>query len=145
MTAVATEERRYPPARVLLAEDDAEFRAVVARALRRNGYEVIEAKDGTELVGLLTDALLTGGIDATYDIVISDIRMPGYSGLEILHGVRESGSAPPVVLITAFGDERTHEIARRLGSVGVLDKPFEMDDLQMAVLNTLAHRGIPLE
>jgi DNA-binding response OmpR family regulator len=136
-TAVALDALRFPRARVLLAEDDDEFRAVVACALRKNGYEVIEAKDGTELVDLLTDALLTGRIDTEYDLVVTDIRMPGYTGLEVLHGVCQTDSAPPVVVITAFGDEQTHRLARELGSMGVLDKPFDMDDLRMAVLNTL--------
>jgi CheY-like chemotaxis protein len=143
LTALAVDEERFPPARVLLAEDDDEFRAVVARALRKHGYDVVEASNGIELVVLLTDALLAGGIDAEYDLLITDIRMPGHTGLEVLKGIHEIDSAPPVVLITAFGDEETAELARKLGSVGVLDKPFDMDDLQMAVLNSLAHRDTP--
>jgi DNA-binding NtrC family response regulator len=78
-----------------------------------------------------TDA---GAVDA----IVSDIRMPGTSGLAILEGLNECQSAMPVILITAFGDRDTHERARQLGVVAVFDKPFDMADLLAAL-----HRVVP--
>ena len=125
------------PARILLAEDDEEFRSLVAATLRRDGHSVIEAVDGTEFVDLLAESLVAGRIDRVFDLIITDIRMPGYSGLDVLHAAQSTGTSPPVLVITAFGDQRLHERARRLGSVGTLDKPFDMGVLRRLVLDTL--------
>ena len=140
MTSVRESLVTFPGARVLLAEDDDEFRHIIATALTRDGYEIVEAKDGTEFVDLLACALSTGSLDREFDLIITDIRMPGYSGLDVLFGIHQTQGAPPVVVITAFGDAETHERARRFGSVGVLDKPFELDDLRMVVINSLGER-----
>lgn len=120
------------PARVLLAEDDAALRRLLADKLRKDGYVVEEAESGLELLTRL-------GIQrGAFDLVISDIRMPGVSGLEVLEGLRngyEPGSwAIPVILITAFGDPETHAEAARLGAV-IFDKPFDVDDLRTCALN----------
>jgi DNA-binding response OmpR family regulator len=127
--------------RVLLAEDDLELRRLIARALRRDGYQVVEAPDGTELLELVADTIIGEKPARPYDLILTDIRMPGWSGMEILHGLYGRGYHTPVVLITAFGDEETHRLAQKLGAVCVLDKPFELDDLRMVVLNTINRRG----
>ena len=62
-----------------------------------------------------------------YDLIISDIRMPGVTGLEVLEGASQTDGFPPMILITAFGNEETHEQAERLGAVAFLDKPFEIE------------------
>jgi two-component system, response regulator, stage 0 sporulation protein F len=113
-------------ARVLVAEDDAEMRAMLTTVLRREGYLVHEAADGTAL-----DRFIRGvarGEELDPDLIITDIRMPGLSGLEVLQGLRQGDWATPVVMITAFGDEATHAEAHRLGATAVLDKPFELDE-----------------
>ena len=130
-----TDEAADGPAVILLAEDDHDMRELIAGALRRSGYEVIEARDGSELLELIGNAhLRTRGPGTAPDLIISDIRMPRWSGIEILAGLRRSDWAMPVVLITAFGDEPLHEEARRLGAVTVLDKPFDVDEL-IAIAN----------
>jgi DNA-binding NtrC family response regulator len=63
------------------------------------------------------------------DLVISDIRMPGLSGLEILEGLSKREDFPPFVLITAFGDAATHAAAEQNGALALFDKPFDIDDL----------------
>jgi DNA-binding response OmpR family regulator len=128
------------PARVLVAEDDFELRRMIVWALRKDGYEVVEATDGTELLELVAEAYLSDELGCSYDLIVTDIRMPGWSGMQVLHGLHGQEHATPVVLITAFGDEETHRLAHRLGAVCVLDKPFEMDDLRMIVLNTVKQR-----
>ncbi|KYF69118.1 two-component response regulator [Sorangium cellulosum] len=120
------------PVRVLLAEDDRELRLLLATALRRDGYEVLEARDGNHLLEIMGESLLSSG-GAPLDIVVSDIRMPGKSGLELLAGLRRDDWSTPVVLITAFGDPETHAEAYGLGADAVLDKPLDVDDLRVVV------------
>ncbi len=119
------------PARVLLAEDDPAMRSMIAFALRRDGYEVCEVKDGNQLLKRLADRMLRPTWDV--DLVISDIRMPGKTGLDVLAGLRKADWSMPVILITAFGDEAVHDEAKRLGAATVINKPFDLDELRHAV------------
>jgi DNA-binding response OmpR family regulator len=66
-------------------------------------------------------------------VIVTDLRMPGVSGLSVLRTIREYGWRVPVVLITAFGSEETLNEAARLDAAIVLHKPFELDDLRMAI------------
>jgi CheY-like chemotaxis protein len=130
----AHEVMRLRPLRILLAEDDREMRRLITTSLSDEGFEVIEASDGKRLLDLIASQLLTPERDPV-DLVISDLRMPGPTGLEVLAGLRNDDWATPFILITAFGDEETHEEARRLGAVAVFDKPFDLDDLKTAIVN----------
>jgi two-component system response regulator (stage 0 sporulation protein F) len=120
-------------ARILVAEDDPDLRSLVALALTQNGFRVVEAEDGSALIDLLAESVLSNDERDRFDLVVSDIRMPGYTAIEALVGMRPMLSRTPVVLLTAFGDKRIHERALRLGASMVLDKPFELNDLLTAV------------
>jgi CheY-like chemotaxis protein len=124
---------------VLLADDDPDMRQMIARRLRRAGYRVKEVADGGQLLKHLGNEKLRRLYEEP-DLVISDIRMPGLSGLEVLGILRQADWAMPVILITAFGDRQTHDDARRLGAATLLDKPFELDDLMYAVRSILPPR-----
>ena len=133
------------PVRVLVAEDNAALRDVVCRALRRAGYEVIEAGDGVECVGYAQPWTFRGQPIEPPDVIVSDIRMPGWSGLEALEILRAADQPAPIILMTAFGSAETHELAARLGASYVIDKPFDVDDLvalvaEMATLRRAAER-----
>jgi len=123
--------------RVLLAEDDYEMRALLSLALREAGYDVCECGNGADL--LTTLSLLEASTAGVFDLVISDIRMPGASGLDVLEDLRHRKGVPPVILITAFGDDETHARARQLGAAAVFDKPFETDDLLSKVREVLRY------
>ena len=127
----------WPAARVLVAEDDDELRWLIARTLRKSGFDVVEASDGATLLDRIGEILLADRALSGLDLIVSDIRMPGLSGLDVLAGLQHSGCNVPVILITAFGDRETHEIAGRLGAVAVVDKPFNMDDLCDVVLESV--------
>jgi DNA-binding response OmpR family regulator len=116
--------------RVLVAEDDFELRKLLCASLRRAGFEVLEARDGLQLGELLEAHQARGGRAAGFDLVITDVRMPGRSGLLALAELRRHDWITPVVVITAFGDEATHAEAHRLGANAVLDKPFSMAALR---------------
>jgi CheY-like chemotaxis protein len=124
---------------VLLAEDDRAMRALLASVLKRDGFEVLEARDGQELLEELGRALLRPVTERAMDLVISDVRMPRRSGLEVLLRLREADWATPVILITAFGGPATLEEARRLGAQAVFRKPFDLNALRV----TAAQLALP--
>jgi len=117
-----------PPLSVLIAEDHDEFRRLLAESFRYQGYAVTECRHGMELVGHL-QCLKDSSDDERFDLIISDIRMPGVSGLSVLAGLQEFKNVPPIILITAYGDDQTHAEAKRLGAAAMIDKPFEIPDL----------------
>jgi CheY-like chemotaxis protein len=124
---------------VFVAEDDDDMREAVATALRAGQYRVKEARDGAELLDLLLDALDVPLLRP--HVVVADVRMPKLSGLGVLATLRRASRAIPVLLITALTDESVLTVARRLGAIGVLRKPFDMKDLLTAVLNAGTSRG----
>jgi CheY-like chemotaxis protein len=119
-------------ARVLVAEDDAAMRDLLVSTLRDDGHEIIEARDGVDLLRQLA-SLDAATADLPVDVIVSDVRMPGTSGLEALTILRRFSRSLPVVLITAFGDLATHAEAQRLGAAAVFDKPFDLDELRSTV------------
>jgi DNA-binding response OmpR family regulator len=122
---------------VLLAEDDAAFRRLIASVLEAEGYDVVEAVDGVELLAKLESVLTARGQRPDAFLVVADVRMPGLSGLDVLAILRCANCTTPVILITAFGDETTHMEGRELGAAAVFDKPFDVDALRGAVLEAM--------
>ena len=118
---------------VLVADDDDELRATVVDALRSDGYVVLEARDGEEMLALLRDTLSDPATRP--DVVVADVRMPKLSGLGVLAELRYAGMRVPVVMMTGFYPESVEVVAKRLGAIGVLRKPFDLDDLRTAVMN----------
>jgi len=121
-----------PTKYVALAEDDDALRLLLATTLRRAGYRVREFSSGSQLLRTLAPPALC------VDLVISDIRMPGASGLEVLAKLHREDKTVPVVLMTAFGDHSTHERALELGAAALIDKPFELDEL-LSLADRLTH------
>ncbi len=119
--------------RILLGEDDADMRKLLAEALHERGYRVVECADGLSVLNKLSSLLMSPEVAAKeaepFDLIISDIRMPGVTGLTILDGVRLFDEFPPMILITAFSDADTHAEAERQGVAAMFDKPFDVDDL----------------
>lgn len=117
--------------RILLAEDDDAMRALMQRALRAARYRVVPCPDGWRLLQYVTPYLLAADVAPAerFDLVITDIRMPVLTGLEVLDGGREVEGFPPFILITAFGDEELRRHAERSGAVAWFEKPFDIDSL----------------
>jgi CheY-like chemotaxis protein len=138
MNTVATPTTKTT-GRVLVIDDDDEIRAVVSTALRCDGHEVLEARNGLEVLeGLTANALLAH--EPYPDVIVTDIRMPGVSGLTLLAGLRATGCDCPVVVMTAYAGPNVVGDAESLGASALFNKPFDIDDLRTAVLN-LVHRG----
>ena len=128
----AASAREPRATRVFVAEDDADLRLLIGMALRRDGYEVIEAADGLELLDCLQDAL-TFPLNMP-DVIITDVMMPRYSGLGVLRALRRAKWFTPVIVVSATG-QKNLEQARELGATAFLKKPFNIDDLRTAVVN----------
>lgn len=111
---------------VLIADDDAAMRAMLSASLRRKGFTVAEFSSGGALLEHI-DAAPPAAEQPI--IVVSDLQMPGLTGLDVLHALRPHMPHVAAILITAFGDPKTHKRAKELGAVTVLDKPFELGHL----------------
>lgn len=122
---------------VLLVEDDRDMREMLAAALRRSGHQVVEASDGDEALTWLGPGVLEGNLERIPSVIVSDIRLPDFSGFDILEGMQLASHPVPVILITAFGDAETHAAARMLGARRVIDKPFDMRVLLAAVSSVM--------
>lgn len=115
-------ERR---ARVLLVDDDESFRRVQEYQLNRAGYRVTTAADG--------EAALDAFRDGLHDLVVTDVRMPGLDGLELLARVRAISPDTPVVMITAEGTIETAVEAMKQGAFEFLTKPFPGEKLRLTL------------
>lgn len=122
-----TESKR--PLSILLAEDDAEFRELLARELEVEGVLVDCVADG--------DMALARVLGARFrpDAVVSDVRMPRATGLDVLRDIRRAGLTIPVILLTGFGQSVELAEIDALGGAVLLEKPFDLDDLRIALRN----------
>jgi CheY-like chemotaxis protein len=120
-------------ARILLAEDDDEIRRALERLLSFDGYQVFAVENGGELLDYLSSWILGDTSEVPADVIITDVRMPGFNGLSILEGLRARGWTLPVIVISAFADPEIRERVERLGGAVFFAKPFEPLDLERAV------------
>ena len=110
---------------LLLVEDKPELRAMLRKALERAGYAVDEAADGT--------AALTKIRARRYLLVLSDLKLPGCSGLEVLHQSKQADPTIPVILITAYGSIEEAVAAMKDGAFDFIQKPVDLDHLNLLV------------
>ena len=137
----STHERGATGAHLLLAEDDDDIREGLARLLRFDGYHVRSARTGTELLEILATAFLSDHAgDLPFDILVTDVRMPGFDGLRILESLRADGWQQPVVIITSYSDAEMRQRIAKLDGVVLLEKPFDAEVLEAAVAH-LANAG----
>lgn len=123
--------RRTP--RILLAEDDYELRRLLSEVLREAGYDIVEAQDGLQLRDRLDFSRLLFEDHYDFDLIISDIRMPGLTGLDALDSLPRRVRVPPIILITAFGDREAFRHAASIGAIGFFDKPIDLDEFRRFV------------
>ena len=110
---------------IVLAEDDAGQRKIMADILRAEGHRVFEA-DGAAAAGALTK-------EHNPDVVVTDLKMAGRSGIDLVEEIARLPARPEVVVITAFGSIETAVRAMRLGAYDYLTKPLERDELLLAI------------
>lgn len=110
---------------ILLVEDRETLRRMLRRALEREGHEVSEAVDGQTAIRAL------GAGD--FDLVLTDLKLPGASGLEVLAESRRVSPSTPVVVMTAYGTVETAVEAMKVGAYDFVEKPVEIDELYRIV------------
>jgi len=110
---------------LLLVEDKNELRAMLRKALERAGYEVDEAPDGAAAIQKVRAR--------RYLLVITDLKMPGASGLEVLRATKQADATIPVLLLTAFGSVEEAVAAMKEGAFDFLQKPVDLDHLKLLV------------
>jgi len=133
----AVVERNAPQSggRILIADDDADFRSVLVRRARRMGLEVVEASDGPE-----ARALLEG---QTYDALVVDLYMPGATGLEVVEYAQRLDPNVQALILTASASVETAVEALRAGVYDYMTKPFEsMAAFELALTRALEHRRL---
>lgn len=119
-------------AKILVIDDDADSLASVVAALRRDGYDVVPAADPKEgLARLSSDGA---------DVVLTDLRMPGLTGMEVIRHVVRENPGIPVVVLTAFGTVESAVEAVRAGASDYLMKPVGIPQLRAAVFKALKER-----
>ena len=111
--------------RILIVDDDAGQRSLLDSFLRTQGFETVPVSSGERAL----ETLRRGGVD----MMISDVRMPGISGLETLRLARQEKQVLPVLLVTAYADIREAVGAMRDGAVNYLAKPIDLDELLVSV------------
>jgi CheY-like chemotaxis protein len=121
-------EDRVP--RVVIAEDDDEMRNVLCELVSGLGVEVASASSGGDLVMLLTD-------DLPVDLLITDVRMPWMTGLQVALSARNSGIGVPIIIVTAFPDDTLRDQVEHLGSAILLAKPFRPEEFLSLVRERL--------
>jgi CheY-like chemotaxis protein len=119
--------------RLLVAEDDRAFREMMVELLASDGHEVVAVGNGRDLLDELEVSLDPELGSGRFDLVISDIRMPGLTGLHVFSQIGYGPDIPPVVFITAFGDEDIHDQAIHAGALAVINKPLDIDELRAFV------------
>jgi DNA-binding NtrC family response regulator len=111
--------------RILIVDDDAGQRSLLDTFLRSQGFETTVAESGERALEKL--------VDGNFTMMISDVRMPGLSGLETLRRARQINATLPVLLVTAYADIREAVGAMRDGAVNYLAKPIDLDELLASV------------
>src|SRR5512143_3649717 len=124
--------------RILIVDDDAGQRSLLDSFLRSAGFETVLAESGERAL-----EILRGG---DFSLMISDVRMPGLSGLETLRRARQAHAVLPVLLVTAYADIREAVGAMRDGALNYLAKPIDLDELLATVQQvTGLTKAVPLK
>jgi two-component system response regulator PilR (NtrC family) len=132
--APATDRR---PPRILVVDDERSMREMLQIVLRREGYEVLLAENGRAAIDLLEREPV--------DILISDIKMPDLSGVDVLRAAKKIDPDILGIMITAFASTETAVEAMRLGACDYLSKPFDIDLLKMKVREKIENRQLRQE
>src|SRR5512137_1304945 len=137
MTGTQEVEAAVHPARILVVDDERSMRELLAIVLRREGYEVLLAETGKAAVSMLEREPV--------DLLISDIKMPDLSGVEVLRAAKQIDKDILGIMITAFASTESAVEALRIGAYDYLSKPFDVDELKIKVRNALERKRLGQE
>ena len=121
----------HPRLRILLAEDDDEMRASLAELFGDAGFEVVPVASGTEMLEALSDVMLEG--PGSPDVIVTDVIMPGFSGINVIEELRAEGWRQPILVISGFDAATIASRVARLRDVRFLAKPLDAPQVIAAV------------
>ncbi|GAB6061943.1 sigma-54-dependent transcriptional regulator [Deferrisoma palaeochoriense] len=124
-------------ARVLVVDDDESLRRILEYNLAEEGYAVATAASGEEALEKLDRA--------SFDLVVTDIKMPGMDGMDLLRRIKAEAPETQVIVITAFGTIEMAVEAMKAGAAEYITKPFNRDELKLAVRKALRVRDLEAE
>ncbi len=124
-------------ASVLIVEDDEKMRDLLRKIITREGYPVEEAANG--------DAALTLIEKNVYDIVLTDVKMPGLDGIELLKEIKKISARTYVIIMTAFGTIGSAVEAMKQGAYDYISKPFKLDEIQILIRKILEEKALRQE
>ncbi|HET7481851.1 MAG TPA: HD domain-containing phosphohydrolase [Actinomycetota bacterium] len=122
---------------ILVVDDEPSVLRSLARLLSHHGYSCATATSAAEARGLLHGE--------AFDLILSDVNMPGENGLELLEGISQTYADIATVMVTAMDDRKLAESALQMGAYGYVIKPFEANEILIAVSNALRRRTLEIE
>ena len=137
LTVIESEPLAGPAPRVLVVDDEPSMRQMLSYVLKREGYDVVVASNGGDALRALSSQAI--------DLLVSDIRMPDMSGVEVLKAARRMDGDIAGIMITAYASTETAVEALRLGATDYVSKPFDLDELKLVVRGALERRQLRQE
>ena len=122
---------------ILAVDDEPHMRRLLEISLRQAGYKALVAEDGKQALQMISAQ--------NVDCVVSDLHMPGMNGLALLEQIRQQSERLPFIMVTAQGEVQTAVTAMKLGASDYIQRPFELETLELAISKALANNRIVLE
>jgi len=123
--------------KILVVDDELSMREFLSILLEREGYDVTVAASAAEALRMMESAL--------FDLVLSDVNMPGLSGIELLARIKEKSPETAVLMLTAFSAAEQAVEAMKLGAYDYIGKPFKNEEIKQLVKNALEKQGLKRE
>jgi len=123
--------------KILVVDDEQSMRDFLAILLSKEGHEVATAKNGADAIRAVQAEI--------FDLVITDVKMPGADGMEVLRSVKEISPETVVIMVTAFATTEAAVEAMKIGAYDYIIKPFKVDELKLIIYNSLEKRDLRKE
>jgi diguanylate cyclase (GGDEF)-like protein len=128
------EKAQEQPIKILLVDDEEDARVTLAELLEMNEFKVTATQNGTEALRILQDQ--------PFDLVISDLFMPGVDGIALTKAIHEKGINIPVIVMTGFASIETAVESMKAGATDYINKPFNLDHIKIIIDRTLEKRRL---
>jgi two-component system response regulator PilR (NtrC family) len=119
---------------ILIVDDEQSMRDFLAIMLRKEGHEVVTVEDGNDAIKAIEEDI--------YDLVITDIKMPGIDGLQVLRSVKRISPNTLVIVITAYSSTEDAVLAMKQGALDYITKPFEIEKIKLVIKNALDRKKL---
>jgi len=123
--------------KILIVDDEVSMREFLEIMLSKEGYKVSSSGSGKEALRMLNDTI--------YDLIVSDVQMPGMNGIELLRNVKEVCPDTTVIMITAYASTESGVEAMKAGAYDYITKPFKVDEIKLIIKNALDKKRLEVE